>query len=79
MRSPRRRRSADCTHCPKWQKARPRAVFELAGRVYGLVVHGDVAGVESLRRALSDWLDWMGLVNAGATAHIDRMLGYYEP
>jgi multimeric flavodoxin WrbA len=51
----------------------------LAGRVYGLVVHGDVAGVEALRRALSDWLDWMGLIDAGANSRIDRMLGYYEP
>ena len=34
-------------------------------RVYGLVVHGDVAGIEGSRRALSDWLDWMGLVDAG--------------
>jgi len=51
----------------------------LAGRVYGLVVHGDVAGAESVRRALSDWLDWMGLIDAGANARIDRMLGYYEP
>ena len=37
----------------------------LAGRVYGLVVHGDVAGIEGSRRALSDWLDWMGLIDAG--------------
>lgn len=29
----------------------------LAGRVYGLVVHGDVAGIEGVQRALSDWLD----------------------
>ena len=29
----------------------------LAGRAYGLVVHGDVAGVEDARRSLSDWLD----------------------
>ena len=28
----------------------------LKGRVYGLIVHGDVAGVEDTRRALSDWL-----------------------
>lgn len=28
----------------------------LAGRAYGLVVHGDVAGIESQRRALVDWL-----------------------
>lgn len=51
----------------------------LAGRVYGLVVHGDVAGIEGSRRALSDWLDWMGLIDAGAHARLDRYIGYYEP
>lgn len=51
----------------------------LAGRVYGLVVHGDVAGVEAVRRALSDWLDWMGLIDAGTAARLDRMLGYFQP
>ena len=51
----------------------------LAGRVYGLVVHGDVAGIEGARRALSDWLDWMGLIDAGAQARLDRFIGYYEP
>ena len=51
----------------------------LAGRVYGLVVHGDVAGVEGSRRALSDWLDWMGLIDAGTQARLDRYIGYYEP
>ena len=51
----------------------------LAGRVYGLVVHGDVAGTEAVRRALSDWLDWMGLIDAGARARLDRFIGYYEP
>ena len=50
----------------------------LAGRIYGLVVHGDVAGIESTRRSLSDWLDWMGLVDAGSTALLDRYVGYYE-
>jgi hypothetical protein len=44
-----------------------------------LLVHGDVAGIENTRRALSDWLDWMGLVGAGAHARIDRYVGYYEP
>ncbi|HEY9446234.1 MAG TPA: flavodoxin family protein, partial [Burkholderiales bacterium] len=28
----------------------------LAGRAYELVVHGDVAGIETVRHALSDWL-----------------------
>ncbi len=40
----------------------------LDGRAYGLVVHGDVAGIEGSRRALSDWLDWMGLIDAGSQA-----------
>ena len=48
-------------------------------RVYGLVVHGDVAGIEGCRRALSDWLDWMGLIDAGDQARLDRYIGYYEP
>jgi len=51
----------------------------LAGRVYGVVVHGDVAGIESTRRALSDWLDWMGLIDAGFTSRLDRYVGYYQP
>ena len=51
----------------------------LAGRVYGLAVHGDVAGIEGVRRALSDWLDWMGLVDAGQKARLDRFIGYYKP
>lgn len=51
----------------------------LAGRVYGVVVHGDVAGIEGTRRSLSDWLDWMGLVDAGFGARLDRFIGYYEP
>ena len=51
----------------------------LAGRVYGLIVHGDVAGIEGSRRALSDWLDWMGFIDAGAQARLDRFIGYFEP
>ena len=51
----------------------------LAGRAYGLIVHGDVAGVEDARRALSDWLDWMGLIDAGTPSRLDRYIGYYEP
>ncbi len=67
--------------------AKAKAV-ELAGwdypkhldkRIYGLVVHGDVAGIEGSRRALSDWLDWMGLIDAGPEARLDRFIGYYEP
>jgi multimeric flavodoxin WrbA len=51
----------------------------LAGRTFGLIVHGDVAGVESQHRALADWLRWMGLVDAGAQSQLDRYIGYYEP
>jgi multimeric flavodoxin WrbA len=51
----------------------------LAGRAYGVVVHGDVAGVEAHRRNLTDWLEWMGLVDAGAAAKLDRHIGYYAP
>jgi multimeric flavodoxin WrbA len=51
----------------------------LAGRVYGVVVHGDVAGIEASRRALFDWLDWMGLIDAGFHSRLDRYIGYYEP
>jgi multimeric flavodoxin WrbA len=51
----------------------------LAGRSFALVVHGDVAGAESLRRALSDWLSDMHLVEAAAAACLDRLVGYYEP
>lgn len=51
----------------------------LAGRVYGVVVHGDVAGIEGARRSLCDWFDWMGFIDAGAAARLDRFIGYYEP
>ena len=39
----------------------------------------EVAGIEGVRRALCDWLDWMGLVDAGPQARLDRMIGYYQP
>ena len=51
----------------------------VAGRVFGVVVHGDVAGVEAHRRNLTDWLEWMGLIDAGAAAKLDRYIGYFEP
>jgi multimeric flavodoxin WrbA len=51
----------------------------LSGRAYGLVVHGDVAGVLEVKRALSDWLDWMGLIDAGEQSRLERFIGYYEP
>ena len=51
----------------------------LAGRAFAIVVHGDAAGSESLRRALTDWLMDMELVRAGNAATLDRYVGYYEP
>jgi hypothetical protein len=32
-----------------------------------------------VRRALCDWLDWMGLIDAGSMARLDRFVGYYRP
>ena len=43
------------------------------------MVHGDAAGPENLRRNLSDWLHDMGLIQAGPTAAVDIMIGYYQP
>jgi len=51
----------------------------LAGRVFSVVVHGDAAGAETLRRILTDWLTDMGLIAAGHAALVDRYVGYYKP
>jgi multimeric flavodoxin WrbA len=51
----------------------------LANRLFAVVVHGDAAGVETLRRSLVDWLTDMELRQAGAAATLDRYVGYYEP
>lgn len=51
----------------------------LAGRAFSVVVHGDAAGAETLRRILVDWLKDTGLVSAGHAAELDRYVGYYEP
>ena len=51
----------------------------LDGRAHGIIVHGDVAGIEGSRRSLCDWLDWMGLIGSGPDGHLDRFIGYYEP
>ncbi|MFM0259788.1 flavodoxin family protein [Paraburkholderia sediminicola] len=73
------------THGKKAEEAKKLELAEwdypkhLAGRAYGLVVHGDVAGIEGSRRALTDWLDWMGFVEAGGKSRLDRFIGYYEP
>jgi multimeric flavodoxin WrbA len=51
----------------------------LAGRHFGLVVHGDSVGAESLRRALDDWLTDLHLISAGSMAEADGYIGYMEP
>jgi multimeric flavodoxin WrbA len=51
----------------------------LAGRYVGLVVHGDGAGAETLRRALADWLTDMSLISAGRTSEADGYVGYMQP
>jgi hypothetical protein len=51
----------------------------LAGRVFAVVVHGDSAGVETLRRILGDWLSDIGRLSAGHKAEMGAYIGYYEP
>jgi multimeric flavodoxin WrbA len=51
----------------------------LEGRVFSVVVHGDVEGAENVRRSLVDWLRFMHLVPAGVPAELDRYIGYWEP
>jgi multimeric flavodoxin WrbA len=51
----------------------------LAGRLFGVVVHGDVEGAESVRRSISDWLCFMHLCPAGPNAELDRYNGYGKP
>ncbi len=72
----RRRQSRPDHHARQKGGARPRRSSWPAGLIrstcrdatYGVVVHGDVAGIEGARRALCDWLDWMGLIDAGHRA-----------
>ena len=49
----------------------------LAGRSFALLVHGDSAGAESLRRNLADWLNDMHLLQAGADSCLDRYVDYF--
>src|SRR5215471_1058575 len=51
----------------------------LAGRVFSVIVHGDAAGVENLRRILTDWLTDIGLIPAGHKALLGSYVGYYQP
>jgi multimeric flavodoxin WrbA len=51
----------------------------LDGRHFSVVVHGDTEGAENVRRSLADWLSSMHLQSAGATAELDRYVGYWKP
>ena len=51
----------------------------LEGRLFSVIVHGDVEGAENVRRSLVDWLRFMHLVPAGVPAELDRYIGYWEP
>jgi len=51
----------------------------LEGRLFSVVVHGDVEGAENVRRSISDWLCFMHMAPAGAKAELDRYIGYWKP
>lgn len=51
----------------------------LAGRLFGVVVHGDAEGAEKVRHGLADWLRSTGLESAGADAELERYIGYWKP
>jgi multimeric flavodoxin WrbA len=51
----------------------------LAGRLFSVIVHGDVEGAENTRRGVVDWLRFMHLIPAGSQAELDRYIGYWKP
>jgi multimeric flavodoxin WrbA len=51
----------------------------LAGRAFSVIVHGDAAGPENVRRMLTDWLTDMRLISAGPAALKDTFIGWYQP
>jgi multimeric flavodoxin WrbA len=51
----------------------------LDGRVFSVVVHGDVEGAENVRRGLADWMNFMNMMSAGTEAQLDRYIGYWKP
>jgi hypothetical protein len=44
--------------------------------MFSVVVHGDVEGVETLKRSLADWLSDIGLIQAGHKAVHGSYVGY---
>jgi multimeric flavodoxin WrbA len=51
----------------------------LKGRLFSVVVHGDVEGTEMVQNELVNWLTYMSLVPAGPKALLNRYVGYWEP
>ena len=51
----------------------------LAGRAFAVAAHGDSQGHEGLREALVEWLASVGMIQAGASAAVDTLIGYWEP
>jgi multimeric flavodoxin WrbA len=51
----------------------------LAGRAFAVLAHGDSQGHEGVREALVEWLRAIGMVQAGASASCDTLIGYYQP
>jgi multimeric flavodoxin WrbA len=51
----------------------------LAGRAFAVVAHGDSQGHEGVREALTAWLTSIGMIQAGACATVDTLIGYWEP
>ena len=51
----------------------------LEGRLFSVVVHGDVEGAENVRRSISDWLCFMHMMPDGSKAELDRYIGYWKP
>ena len=51
----------------------------LKGRLFSVVVHGDVEGAENVRRGLTDWMRFMHMESAGTEAELDRYIGYWKP
>jgi len=51
----------------------------LAGRAFAVLAHGDSQGHEGVRESLGEWLTSIGMVQAGASASVDTLIGYWEP
>lgn len=50
----------------------------LAGRAFSIVVHGDSAGTDDVRRNLTDWLNDLKLIQAGSGGVMSGYIGYYD-